>query len=828
VLVGERTLALVEDAAVVELVGPLDVKGKGERIPAWRLLEVHDLPKRGQELPFVGRKPELAVLGDAWRRVLGDRCCELVTIVGEAGIGKSRLVAEWLRGLEARVVQGRCLPYGRGITYWPVVEVLRQLGLVPEDARVATGIRSLLGESEARVGSEELAWAVRKTLEQAAAGEPLMVVFDDIHHGEETFLDLIEHVALLSSGASILLLCMARPELTERRPSWPVALRLEPLSDEQVEKLIRPASLSLRPQIVRAAGGNPLFVSEMLALRGGFQVPPTLQALLAARLDQLEPAERRVLECGAVEGEIFHRSAVHALAPDQPQLSHQLASLVRKGLIRPAMPQIEEEDAFRFRHLLIRDAAYDALPKAVRSDLHGLFASWLGDRGRGLIQLDELLGYHLEQSVRYRDQLGMPTENELREQARQHLTAAGRTAFAREDHVAAISLLERAVGLRPEPPDVGLELELVLALARGGRFVDALARADALAERAAAVGNHAGVLAARIQAVVLRAHLEPKGATDEVATLLEHALPQLEAVGDDALLCHAYASLGEVWNARLQFDRAAAAYDRAAAHAARADLPYSFLASRSTFRLWGTWPVARWLAWHDEQEDQHDSGLRIDHAHALAMLGRIDEAREELASVQADLAERGASYRLAGIGMKALILELHGGDPEAALTAARTSYEQLERLGDSGGLLVLCALLAHACYETGRLDEAAGWATRAAALGALDAVFTQIDWRRARAKLLARRGNHLDAETLAREAVALADKTESPHDQGKAYADLAEVLSLAGNSEQARTALQQALARYERKGEFVMASRIRERLADLDSRHALGQPAGGH
>ncbi|MGD0713891.1 MAG: adenylate/guanylate cyclase domain-containing protein [Gaiellaceae bacterium] len=825
VLIGEETFAFVEGAAVVEHVEPLEIKGKAEPVEALRLLSVRDAPQRGHELPFVGRERELALVRETWRRVCHDRCCELVTIVGEAGIGKSRLVAESLRDIEATPVQGRCLPYGNGITYWPVVEVLKQLRLVPDDARVATAIRSLLGESDARIGSEELAWAVRKTLEQAAGTKPLVVVFDDIHHGEETFLDLIEHVALLSAGEPILLLCMARPELTERRPSWPVGLQLEPLSDEQMEELTKPASLALRPQIVRAAGGNPLFVSEMLALTGAFHVPPTLQALLAARLDQLEPAERRVLESGAVEGETFHRSAVQALAPDQPQLSHHLAALVRMGLIRPDKPQIPGEDAFRFRHLLIRDAAYEALPKAVRADLHERFAGWLGDRGGSLVELDDLLGYHLEQAVRYRDELGVPTDIERRDAARHHLVAAGRTAFAREDHVAAISMLERAVALRPEPPDVGLELELVHALVAGGRYVDALSRADALAKRAGAVGNVVGELGARIKAGGLRVFLEPEGATDELATLLERALPQLEAAGDDGLLCHAYESLGGVWNMRMQYDRAGEAYDRAAAHAARAGLPYSFIGWRSLLRLWGTWPVARWLAWQEEQEDQRDSGLRIDHAHALAMLGRIDEAREELTRVQADLADRGASARQAGIGMKVLILELHGGDPEAALAAGRTSCEALERLGESSALSSLCGLLAQACYQTGRLDEVDGWATRAASLGATDDVLTQILWRLARAKVLARRGSHVDAESLAGEAVALADKTELPDMQGNAYADLAEVLSLAGHFEEARAALEEALDRYERKGEPVMAKRIRERLAALGNRHAVRRPA---
>ena len=321
-----------------------------------------------------------------------------------------------LASIDATVVRGRCLPYGEGITYWPVVEVLKQLDVLPPDEAAAAAIRSLLGETDAATSAEEIAWAFRKTLEQAAAERPLVVVFDDIQWGEETFLDLIEHVALLSSGASILLFCMARPELAERRPTWPVTLRLEPLGDEDVDELI-PERIAgeLREKIARAAGGNPLFIEEMLAMAGETEgevvVPPTLQALLGARLDQLETAERSVLERGAIEGEIFHRGAVQALAPEETQVTPRLAALVRKELIRPDRPQLVGEDGFRFRHLLIRDAAYDALPKATRADLHQRFATWLEQHGTELVELDELLGYHLEQACRYRAELGMSPDD---------------------------------------------------------------------------------------------------------------------------------------------------------------------------------------------------------------------------------------------------------------------------------------------------------------------------------------------------------------------------------------------------------------------------------
>ena len=206
---------------------------------------------------------------------------------------------------------------------------------------------------------------------------------------------------------------MARPELAERRPTWPVTLRLEPLGDADVDRLI---PQRIPGELARARSRVPLAETRSLSRRcwrwpaeadGELVVPPTLRALLAARLDRLDPAERSVLERGAIEGEIFHRGAVQALAPDETQVTPRLAALVRKALIRADRPQLPGEDGFRFRHLLLRDAAYDALPKARRADLHQRFAAWLEEHGTELVELDELLGYHFEQACRYRAELGV-------------------------------------------------------------------------------------------------------------------------------------------------------------------------------------------------------------------------------------------------------------------------------------------------------------------------------------------------------------------------------------------------------------------------------------
>jgi class 3 adenylate cyclase len=315
-LIGEATHALVHEAVVADPVEPLTLKGKSEPVPAYRLLSVLAAPDRSHASRFVGRQPEVARIGEAWQRAQEQARCELLTVIGDAGVGKSRLVAEALATVEARVVGGRCLPYGEGITYWPVVEVAKQLAALPSDPIAAAAIHSLLGESDVPTSGDEIAWAFRKLLEEQA---PLVVVFDDLQWGQETFLDLVESTALLSAGAPLLLLCMARPELVERRPGWPGTLRLEPLPAEQADVLIGDGvSGELRERIAHAAGGNPLFIAEMLAMAADnteIEVPPTLKALLAARLDQLDQPERKVLERGSVEGEIFHRGAVQALAP---------------------------------------------------------------------------------------------------------------------------------------------------------------------------------------------------------------------------------------------------------------------------------------------------------------------------------------------------------------------------------------------------------------------------------------------------------------------------------------------------------------------------------
>jgi class 3 adenylate cyclase/tetratricopeptide (TPR) repeat protein len=830
VLLGEPTLALVHDAVEVEPVDPLELKGKAEPVSACRLLRVHDAPERQHEAPFVGRERELAIVREAWRRVQAEQRCELVTVVGDAGVGKSRLVGEFLHGLEATVLRGRCLPYGEGITYWPVVEVLKQLAVLPPDAAAAAAIQSLLGETKATTSAEEIAWAVRKTVEHASAERPLLVVFDDIQWGEETFLDLIEHVALLASGAPILLLCIARPELTDGRSGWPVTLRLEPLGKEDVEELI-PERISgeLRAKIAHAAGGNPLFIEEMLMMAGSVEgdvvVPPSLQALLAARLDQLETAERNVLERGAIEGEIFHRGAVQALAPEETQVTPRLAALVRKELIRQDRPQFAGEDGFRFRHLLIRDAAYESLPKATRAELHERFAVWLEQRAPDLVELDEILGYHLGQAHRYRVELG-PADADARtlgERASKRLQAAGSRAFARGDMPGVVNLLGRATQLLPEKD--ATRLELVPDLATALTEVGDLSQADSILGETVEAARAAGNERLEWQARLARASVQVwmGGSQEQAAAVAAQAVESLARFGDELGLARAWnlAGLTRFW----QGTTAAAeeAWRHAIEHAHRAESPREEGQALS-WLLIGTWvgptPVEDGLQRCQEILErpptrQVEALALLEQGPLLAMCGRFLEARELFHRGKEIIEDLGLPIVAAGTSQERFDIEMLAGDPEAAEVELRRACEILEQLGEKGFLSTRAALLAHALCAQGRYEEAGPFIEVAAAKGSDDDRATQALWRSARAKVLARDGDVDKALRLAREAVAIIAETDWLNLRGDALLDLAEVLDLAEKPDEAAPRIAEALHLYEQKGNIVAAAKARELLAEL-------------
>jgi class 3 adenylate cyclase len=492
ILIGETTFRLVQNAVRADPIEPLRVKGKNGAVPAYRLRSIEHgtgAISGREDSPFVGRDRELGSLTEVFERVVGTQACQVVTVVGSAGIGKSRLIQEFLALLtSASIVRGHCLPYGDGITFWPVKEAVAQAaglsgGESAEDARGK--IRALVaGATDADLVVERVAetidvaetggghtgnrWAIGRLFEELARQRPLIAVFDDIHWAEPTFLDLVAYVATKLQNAPALIICLGRPEVLDAHPDWgdpayATTLLLEPLSDpdcrHMITTLLGATRLDdkTRMQITDAAEGNPFFVEQLvanLADAGTVAVPPTIQALLAARLDSLDPDERDALERGSVEGKAFHGGALAELtpAPSRSRLDELLNQLIDKGFIRPDRAVFADEPGYRFRHQLLRDAAYESLPKERRADLHERFATWLEVKAAGRAgEHEEILGYHLEQSYRNRVDVGPADEptRAIGERAASRLGTAGLRAHARGDMPAAASLLSRAVDLLP-------------------------------------------------------------------------------------------------------------------------------------------------------------------------------------------------------------------------------------------------------------------------------------------------------------------------------------------------------------------------------------------
>lgn len=840
ILLGPETAELVRDAVSVEALEPMALKGKSHPLAVSRLVEVlvpAGFPPRHLDTPMVGRAPQLHLLEDAFASVVRERTCVLFTLLGVAGVGKSRLTAEFTGKLEATVVHGRCLSYGEGITYWPVVEVVKQLLADPGIGNaVLTGsddqaraVRALLGESAPACTSIEIAWAVRKLFEQAAVRRPLVVVLDDVHWAEQTLFDLVEHVADLSRGAPILLLCLARPELLERRPAWgggklnATTALLEPLNSSEADDLINrllPDGAAndggLRARVLETAAGNPLFLEEMAAVvtasGDNVFVPPTIQALLAARLDQLEPGERRVLERGSVEGNSFHRGAVEALGPEETSVPDKLVTLTRKDLVRPDQATLPGDDAFRFRHLLIRDAAYDGLPKSVRAQLHEAFASWLDERAGDLAERDEIIGYHLEQAYAYRRELGPfdAAAQAVGDAAAARLKSAGRRALDRGDARAALSLLERACSL-VTCIDISLELNVVWAMYQVGRFADAAARAEAASARAAEAGDSIGRLRAELARNYLMLHLEPEGRLGQLEALVNRARPVIEQAGDRAALASLWIATWGLEHYRCRFGAAGDAAMRAAEHATAASEHYLVNFCRlnaAAAVVLGPMPVTEALDWLDQQAELVDPPPpRLDfwRAQLLPLIGSFDAARAAHRSEAKRMSELGDRLGLALLS--GWEIEMQAGQFAKAEEAARHSCTLLEEMAERSFWSTIACQLAQALYCLGRYEEAENSAQQAADAGASDDAITQMMSRQVLAKVAARRGEFDKARALASEALTLSDGMEAPHFQGDACIDAAEVLWLDGDHAAAVGQAERAAAFFERKGMTVSLER---------------------
>ena len=882
ILIGEPTYQLARDAISAEVVEPLQLKGKLDRVRAYRLFDVApaELPRaRRFDSPMVDRENELALLEDAFARSVRERSCHLFTLLGSAGVGKSRLLWEALRdiGAEADVLSAACLPYGEGITFWPVREIVKQAtGLTEEDGPeaalakivavldgdesahlVAERVADVIGVAEAVGSAEEGFWGVRRLLGALARRRPLIVVFDDLNWSEPTLLDLIEHIAEYAHDAPILLVCLSRPELLDARRGWSggkknaTTIFLEPLSASESDMLIdnligAEAALPapVRERIQGAAAGNPLFVEEMFSMLiddgllrsdGGrweavgdlsaVSVPASIQLLLATRLDQLAPGERRVLERAAVEGNVFHLGAVESLAaPDERAgVASCLAGLVRKELVRPFRATYTGEEGFAFRHPLIRDAAYDALPKLVRGDLHEGYAAWLESH---VVEVEELLGYHLEQSFRYRSELGTVSAHEaaLGRRAAELLASAGRHALARGDTYAAVDLLERALALHGNDDESGLGLlpELGAALRESGQLARAEEVLVAVPDRARAAGRPGIALAALVERAALLFLSDPVK-TDRLLEEIENAVVGLDELGDDRALGVAWTLIGlrfGLWKG--QVARGEEALERALVHARRAGdrRQEATILGQLCFAAWiGPTPVPDAIARCQAilAQSGGDPLIGANVARFLAPLearrGRFAEARELADRAQATYEEFGLTVLgQAATSLAHGDLEILADEFEAAERELRKGWIALEEIGERGYSSSIAAFLGRALYGQGRYDEAEEVALHAQERGAPDDVWTQALALGTRAKVLARRGSFAEGELLARDAVGRLEGTDALELHGVMLLDRAEVLLLAGLDAEAAGCATEALELLERKGNEVASARARNAL----------------
>ncbi|MDX6515092.1 MAG: hypothetical protein QOH73_758, partial [Gaiellaceae bacterium] len=718
---------------------------------------------------------------------------------------------------------GRCLDYGEGITFWPVVSVLKQLG--PRADATLTQL------ADGGTSQSELFWAVRAQLEEVALERPLVVVFDDIQWGEPTFLDLLDHVADLSRGAPILLLCLARPDLFDRRPGWgggklnTTTMLLEALSRGESDALIESHgdvfSAETRTRILEAADGNPLFIEEMLALAresDDVRVPSTVQALLQARLDQLGRDERSVIERGAVEGQVFHRGSVRELSLGT-DVELELVGLVRKELIRPETSMFIGDHAFRFRHLLIRDAAYEALPKEVRAELHERFATWLAAHGQELIELDEILGHHLEQAGRYRRELGRP-DLDVEQRAARRLAAAGARAAARSDFPGADNLLGRALALLPpdDPSRLPAMLERVVALEGTGK-VDEQSEVIAELERHPDPTARMHGAMARLQ---LRIRTDPDSVVGEARRVSDEAIVVFAAAGDELGLARAKLLLFWVDWLQSRALPALASIDQAIEHAERAGAR-ALVASASLYLLGplvngalSTDDVRARLAPLKESGGPLASYIVLSvEATLMAYEGRFEESLE--------LHEQ-AEAIASGLGMTMLLVIMEQWPGEVMLLQGRTAesvalmrkcVEGLEEIGETSFRSTALVRLGEALYQHGDVDEAERRAIEGEELGAAEDVVNFALGRGLRARIAADRGAHEEAETLAREAMEYAYKTDFPRVHGRAHKGLAHVLTAVGRTDEARTELEHAIARFESYGDVFEAEQARVLLAGL-------------
>ena len=795
VLIGPVARGLSFQAVDAEEIGPQELKGLSNAIPVWRATcatEGSGGSSSSIRAPLIGRESELDLLTNTFDRTVRDRRANLFTIYGEAGVGKSRLAREFVDGLEgATVLKGRALPYGEGITYWPLAEMVKTVAGISDDDPIEEAFEKLKaccedeavadllglasGVLEALEGDrspQEIAWAARAFVEKLAETQPVVLVFEDIHWAEEPLLDLVEHLADWVR-APLLQLCLARAELLDNHPGWgggrvrATAIELEALGRSESERLVE-ALLSeeidgfepdLRRALLEKTEGNPLFVEETIRMvleRGGHgtveRIPDSLQALIGARIDRLPPSHRSVLRRAAVIGRVFWAGAIEYLSPDIKDVGEAIDDLLLRDFLLPeSRSSISGEDAFRFKHVLIREVAYAGLSKSARADHHARFASWLKEHAGE--ELVEIRAYHLDHAVSLLEELDGEAPAELSAEAAMALTKAGQRALSREANRSARKLLLRAVEIEPT-------LERRYDAARAAWRLQDLPAVSAEMERVAAEAVEQGDQATEGKALTALA---------EVALYRDADLPRAKELAaraldvlDEPLQFRALMVSSMISRWQGEFDEQQLYMRKALALAqeigridfeaqATRELADAELAS-------GNFGAASRLA-ERALELAEESGSIVARAYALAASGHIRMQQGDLEGAEACLelarglfAEAGATLPLGRTLMRLAELASQQGQQRPAEKLLRESIRTLKTIEDRGTLCESQRALADVLTAQGKLDEAERVALEAMETVGVHDVSSQASTRISLAAIRAAQHRDEEAERLLREA----------------------------------------------------------------------------
>jgi class 3 adenylate cyclase/tetratricopeptide (TPR) repeat protein len=799
IVLGPTVRRLTAGTVEVEDAGPVEIKGRPDPLWTWRALRPVDAPPPVAAAWFVGRDEEVELLQNALARASRDRRAHLVTVFGEPGIGKSRLVREFTEGAErVTVLRGRALPYGEGVSYWPLASMIKDSAGITDDAPASEAFERLrisceseavadllavalgvLGAAEDGRSAGELTWAVTIWAERLAEAQPLVLVFEDVHWGDDALLDVIEHLARTLRDSAVLLVCVARPDLLDSRPMWgggnprAVAIELGPLSTEEsselADALLANAEIppGQRALALEKAEGNPLFLEEtarMLADDEGVvlkRIPDSIQALIAARIDTLDSADKRLLQRAALVGRVFWRGALDALSPGV-DVAAGLDRLLEREFVAPEVhSSISGERAFRFTHGLIREVAHATVSKGERAEDHRRVAEWVAVRAPD--ELADIYAHHLERAAALTAELEGSVPPDLAHDAAAALEGAGRRSLRRSSFAVARHRFERAIELEPSLP------RKYFAALAAWRLTDVPAarhEAASLLEdaRKAEARDLVGRGLVLLADIALIADSDVARASELADEALD-VLPDDELVGlHDARSVHSAIAwwLGDAAASRRH---AEATVDIARAMKRR-DLESLALSHLARLANVGEEPEqARELA-HRALELAEESGSREAFAFARSVAGGcskeaddIDGAERAYREALAAYEEIGAAGRVGWTQTMLATVELRRGDVRAAEKLLREAVSRLRAAQDAGFLVEAERQLAETLVRAGKIDEAEQFADHARRTVGREDVWSRASTLHALAIVRAAQGRTDEAEALLREALAVVEPT---------------------------------------------------------------------